>query len=259
VCARATSTTPHHTTPHHTTPHHTTPHHTTPHHTTPHHTTPHHTTPHHTTPHHTTPHHTTPHHTTPHHTTPHHTTPHHASPPHTQHNTPCVSCARWPHDVCLCHATRPIAMSVPDNDLIAEVLLASEGFTCAKALAAKLVSLYSLAQEGLTRQQHYDWGLRALKTALGAAGRLLRQVRRRRMSRAACRHATDVCGHAVSLLAAHCPFIGERHTHRHARLGQRTPPAPKMAQARRRRSWCARCARPSCRRSRLRMLVGSGA
>lgn len=72
---------------------------------------------------------------------------------------------------------RPIAMSVPDNDLIAEVLLASEGFTTAKGLASKLVALFSLSREGLSRQQHYDWGLRALKTCLGAAGRLLRQVR----------------------------------------------------------------------------------
>jgi dynein heavy chain 2 len=69
-------------------------------------------------------------------------------------------------------------MTIPDNDLIAEVLLASEGFSCAKALASKLVALYKLAQEGLSRQQHYDWGLRALKAALGAAGRLLRQVSR---------------------------------------------------------------------------------
>jgi dynein heavy chain 2 len=67
-------------------------------------------------------------------------------------------------------------MTVPDNDLIAEVLLASVGFIAAKALASKLVMLYKLAQEGLSRQQHYDWGLRALKTALGTAGRLLRQV-----------------------------------------------------------------------------------
>jgi hypothetical protein len=74
------------------------------------------------------------------------------------------------------HCCRPIAMTVPDNDLIAEVLLASEGFMAAKALASKLVTLYKLAQEGLSRQQHYDWGLRALKTMLGTAGRLLRQV-----------------------------------------------------------------------------------
>lgn len=67
-------------------------------------------------------------------------------------------------------------MTIPDNNLIAEVLLASEGFSTAKTLACKLVALYKLAQEGLSRQQHYDWGLRALKAALGAAGRLLQQV-----------------------------------------------------------------------------------
>lgn len=67
-------------------------------------------------------------------------------------------------------------MTVPDNDLIAEVLLASEGFTNSKSLAARLVSLFKLSKEGLSRQQHYDWGLRALKTCLGAAGKLLRQV-----------------------------------------------------------------------------------
>jgi dynein heavy chain 2 len=67
-------------------------------------------------------------------------------------------------------------MSVPDNDLIAEVLLASEGFAAARTLAGKLVALFNLCREGLSRQQHYDWGLRALKTCLGAAGRLLRQV-----------------------------------------------------------------------------------
>lgn len=73
-------------------------------------------------------------------------------------------------------ACRPIAMTIPDNELIAEVLLASEGFSSAKPLASKLVALFKLAREGLSHQQHYDWGLRALKTALGAAGRLLRQV-----------------------------------------------------------------------------------
>ena len=67
-------------------------------------------------------------------------------------------------------------MSVPDNDLIAEVLLASEGFAAARTLAGKLVALFSMCREGLSRQQHYDWGLRALKTCLGAAGLLLRQV-----------------------------------------------------------------------------------
>jgi dynein heavy chain 2 len=61
-------------------------------------------------------------------------------------------------------------MSVPDNELIAEVLLTSEGFASAALLARKLVSLFGLARELLSPQQHYDWGLRALKTVLGIAG-----------------------------------------------------------------------------------------
>jgi dynein heavy chain 2 len=63
-------------------------------------------------------------------------------------------------------------MSVPDNELIAEVLLTSEGFATAADLARKLVSLFSLAGELLSPQQHYDWGLRALKTSLSIAGAL---------------------------------------------------------------------------------------
>lgn len=73
-------------------------------------------------------------------------------------------------------ARRPIAMSAPDQELIAQVLLCSEGFTHAAPLARKLVALLALAAGGCSAQQHYDWGLRALKTALGAAGRLLREV-----------------------------------------------------------------------------------
>jgi dynein heavy chain 2 len=39
-----------------------------------------------------------------------------------------------------------------------------------------MVTLFALAQELLSSQQHYDWGLRALKTSLGIAGRELREV-----------------------------------------------------------------------------------
>ncbi|GLI62890.1 cytoplasmic dynein 1b heavy chain [Volvox africanus] len=73
---------------------------------------------------------------------------------------------------------RSIAMTVPNNELIAEVLLLSEGFNNAKDLARKLVSLFSLSRELLSPQQHYDWGLRALKTVLGIAGRELRDARK---------------------------------------------------------------------------------
>ncbi|KAK4472017.1 hypothetical protein MN116_005393, partial [Schistosoma mekongi] len=68
---------------------------------------------------------------------------------------------------------RPISMTKPDVDLIAEMILFSEGFYNAQLLGRKLVSLFSLAKQLLSVQQHYDWGLRALKTVLCCAGTLL--------------------------------------------------------------------------------------
>ncbi|XP_077466766.1 cytoplasmic dynein 2 heavy chain 1 isoform X1 [Stigmatopora argus] len=73
---------------------------------------------------------------------------------------------------------RPVAMSRPDNELIAEVILYSEGFKSGEILGRKLVAIFNLARELLTPQQHYDWGLRALKTVLKACGSLLQQQRK---------------------------------------------------------------------------------
>uniref|UniRef100_A0A3Q3WZD5 Cytoplasmic dynein 2 heavy chain 1 n=1 Tax=Mola mola TaxID=94237 RepID=A0A3Q3WZD5_MOLML len=73
---------------------------------------------------------------------------------------------------------RPVAMSRPDNELIAEVILYSEGFKNGEILGRKLVAIFNLARELLTPQQHYDWGLRALKTVLKASGSLLQQQRK---------------------------------------------------------------------------------
>lgn len=61
---------------------------------------------------------------------------------------------------------RPVAMSSPDNELIAEVILYAEGFKHARLLGRKLVALFAFARDMLSPQQHYDWGLRALKTVL---------------------------------------------------------------------------------------------
>ncbi|CAF3391936.1 unnamed protein product [Rotaria sp. Silwood1] len=72
---------------------------------------------------------------------------------------------------------RPVAMSKPNNELIAEVLLYSDGFKNANILATKLVALFNLSKELLTTQQHYDWGLRALKTVLKGCGTLLRNAK----------------------------------------------------------------------------------
>ena len=73
---------------------------------------------------------------------------------------------------------RPVAMSAPDNDLIAEVMLYSEGFKDAKNLGRKLVSLFTLSRQLLSTQQHYDWGLRALKTVLNSCGSLLGDIKK---------------------------------------------------------------------------------
>ncbi len=53
-------------------------------------------------------------------------------------------------------------------------MLFSEGFTLAKMLAKKMVVLYKLSKEQLSRQAHYDFGLRALKSVLVMAGQLKR-------------------------------------------------------------------------------------
>ncbi|KAL0479463.1 dynein beta chain [Acrasis kona] len=69
---------------------------------------------------------------------------------------------------------RPCAMIVPDLMNICEIMLAAEGFQDAKALAKKFVTLYQLNRELLSKQDHYDWGLRAIKSVLVIAGSLKR-------------------------------------------------------------------------------------
>ena len=69
-------------------------------------------------------------------------------------------------------------MTKPDIDLIAEVILYSEGFKEAKSLGRKLVSLFTLSRQLLSTQQHYDWGLRALKTVLKSCGSLLHSIKK---------------------------------------------------------------------------------
>ena len=72
---------------------------------------------------------------------------------------------------------RPVAMSKPDNEIIASVCLHAEGFKHAQDLGLKLVAVFNLSKRLLTVQQHYDWGLRALKTVLKGCGTLLKMVR----------------------------------------------------------------------------------
>ena len=69
---------------------------------------------------------------------------------------------------------RPCAMVVPDFELIAEIMMVAEGFLTARLLARKFITLYSLCKELLSKQDHYDWGLRAIKSVLVVAGALKR-------------------------------------------------------------------------------------
>ena len=70
-------------------------------------------------------------------------------------------------------------MVVPDYELIAEIMLIAEGFIDARILARKFLTLYTLCTELLSKQDHYDWGLRAIKSVLVVAGSLKRGDRGR--------------------------------------------------------------------------------
>lgn len=66
---------------------------------------------------------------------------------------------------------RPCSMVVPNLELICEIMLMAEGFIEASSLARKFNTLYKLNRELLSKQDHYDWGLRAIKSVLVVAGK----------------------------------------------------------------------------------------
>ncbi|CAH8838540.1 unnamed protein product [Trichobilharzia szidati] len=70
---------------------------------------------------------------------------------------------------------RSLAMTQPDRQLIAQVMLYSQGFRTAEKLASKIVPFFQLCDEQLSAQSHYDFGLRALKSVLVSAGHVKRE------------------------------------------------------------------------------------
>lgn len=69
---------------------------------------------------------------------------------------------------------RSVAMSKPDKELIAEVMLYSQGFNQAKQLSKQTVPFFDQCSGKLSKQAHYDFGLRALKSVLVSSGGLKR-------------------------------------------------------------------------------------
>lgn len=70
---------------------------------------------------------------------------------------------------------RPVAMMAPDFVAICKISLMSEGFKQNDPLSKKVTTIYELMKKQLSKQTHYDFGMRAIKSVLNASGRIKRE------------------------------------------------------------------------------------